>query len=175
MKRWYVVQVLSGYEDKAERALREAATRAGLADKFGEIFIPREEVVELRRGKKTTAKRKLLPGYMLVEMEMSDETWHLVRRTPYIAGFLGGDGKPRPMDPAEVERLKRQVEEGVEHPKPKVRFDVGDVVRVIDGPFTSFNGVVEEVMPDKGKLRVSVTVFGRPTPVELDFVQVEKA
>ncbi|RME86843.1 MAG: transcription termination/antitermination protein NusG [Zetaproteobacteria bacterium] len=174
-KQWYVVQVMSGYEDRVEKLLRENIAREGLEDYFGEILVPREEVVELRGGKKVTAKRKFFPGYVLVEMVMNDQTWHLVRRTQYVLGFLGAERKPRPISPAEVERIKKQITEGVERPKPKQTFEVGDVVRVIDGPFTSFNGVVEEVLPDKGKLRVSVTVFGRPTPVELDFVQVEKA
>jgi len=174
-KRWYVIQVMSGYEDRVERALREAIERAGLQDRFGEILVPREEVVELRGGKKVVSKRKFFPGYVLVEMEMNDETWHLVRRLPHVMGFVGSEQKPQPMRPDEVEKIKRQIAEGVERPKPKVSFDVGDVVRVIDGPFSSFNGVVEEVNEEKGKLRVSVMVFGRPTPVELDFVQVEKA
>lgn len=173
-KRWYVVQVYSGFEDKVQGMLRENAERAGLADAFGEIMVPREEVVELKGGQKVTSQRKFFPGYILVEMEMSDETWHVVRDTRQVSGFLGSGGKPRPMPKSEVDRLCRQIEEGVERPKPKVLFEVGEAVRVIDGPFASFNGVVEEVDEEKGKLKVSVSIFGRPTPVELDYVQVEK-
>jgi len=174
-KRWYVVQVHSGFEDKVLKALEENIRRAGKQEYFGEILVPREEVVELKGGQKVTSKRKFFPGYILVEMEMDDETWHIVRDTPHVSGFLGSGGKPRPMPPHEVEALRRQIEEGIEHPKPKVMFDIGDTVRVIDGPFASFNGVVEEVLEDKAKLKVSVSIFGRPTPVELDYVQVEKS
>jgi transcription termination/antitermination factor NusG len=173
-KRWFVVQVYSGFEDKVVERLRERIARSGLEDQFGEIIVPREDLVELKGGQKVTTQRKFFPGYILVEMEMNDETWHVVKDTPQVTGFLGSGGKPRPMPGREVEALKRQIEEGVERPKPKVMFDIGDPVRVIDGPFASFNGVVEEVMEDKGKLKVSVSIFGRPTPVELDFVQVEK-
>jgi len=173
-KHWYVVQVYSNFEDKVEAALRENIERAGLSDKFGEILVPREEVVELRDGQKVTSQRKFFPGYVLVEMEMNDETWHVVKDTPQVSGFLGSGNKPRPMPKSEVDALVRQIAEGVERPKPKVMFDIGDAVRVVDGPFASFNGVVEEVMADKAKLKVSVSIFGRPTPVELEFVQVEK-
>ncbi len=173
-KRWYVVQVYSGFEDKVATMLKENAERAGLADKFGEILVPREEVVELKGGQKVTSSRKFFPGYILVEMEMNDDTWHVVKDTRQVSGFLGSGGKPRPMPQREVDAIRRQIEEGIERPKPKVLFDVGDAVRVIDGPFASFNGVVEEVDAEKGKLKVSVSIFGRPTPVELDFIQVEK-
>jgi len=173
-KRWYVVQVYSSFEDKVFQALQERIAQSEYADSFGEILIPREEVVELRQGQKVTSKRKFFPGYLLVEMEMNDETWHIVNGTPKVSGFLGSGGKPQPMPPQEVAAIRQQVEEGIERPRPKVLFDVGDAVRVVDGPFASFNGVVEEVMEDKGKLKVSVSIFGRPTPVELDFVQVEK-
>jgi len=173
-KRWYVVQVYSGFEDKVQQMLRENAERAGLTESFGEIMVPREEVVELKGGQKVTSQRKFFPGYILVEMEMNDDTWHVVKDTRQVSGFLGSGGKPRPMPKSEVDRLCRQIEEGVERPKPKVLFEVGEAVRVIDGPFASFNGVVEEVDEDKGKLKVSVSIFGRPTPVELDYVQVEK-
>lgn len=173
-KKWYVVQVYSNYEDKVQQNLRENIERAGLQDQFGEIMVPREEVVELKGGQKVTSQRKFFPGYILVEMEMNDETWHVVKDTRQVSGFLGSSGKPRPMPKAEVERLCRQIEEGVERPKPKVLFEVGEAVRVIDGPFASFNGLVEEVDEDKGKLKVSVSIFGRPTPVELEYVQVEK-
>lgn len=173
-KNWYVVQVYSNYEDKVQQNLRENIERAGLQDQFGEIMVPREEVVELKGGQKVTSQRKFFPGYILVEMEMNDETWHVVKDTQQVSGFLGSAGKPRPMPQSEVDRLCQQIEEGVERPKPKVLFEVGEAVRVIDGPFASFNGVVEEVDEDKGKLKVSVSIFGRPTPVELEYVQVEK-
>jgi transcriptional antiterminator NusG len=173
-KRWYVVQVYSSYEDKVKAALCERIERSGLKDKFGEILVPKEEVIGLRQGQKVTSQRKFFPGYILVEMEMNDETWHIVNSTPRVTGFLGAGGKPQPMPPREVEAIRHQIEEGIERPKPKVLFNVGDAVRVIDGPFASFNGVVSEVLEDKGKLKVSVSIFGRPTPVELDFMQVEK-
>ncbi len=173
-KHWYVVQAYSNFEDKVVERLTERIERSGLVDQFGEIIVPREEVVELKNGQKVSSQRKFFPGYILVEMEMNDETWHVVKDTPQVSGFLGSGGKPRPMRAMEVEALKQQIEEGVERPRPKVMFDVGDAVRVMDGPFASFNGVVEEVMEDKAKLKVSVSIFGRPTPVELDFVQVEK-
>ncbi|MDQ6957711.1 MAG: transcription termination/antitermination protein NusG [Mariprofundaceae bacterium] len=171
---WYVVQAYSSFEDKVVERLTERIERSGLADQFGEIIVPREEVVELKKGQKVTSQRKFFPGYILVEMEMNDETWHVVKDTPQVSGFLGSGGKPRPMPAKEVTALKQQIEEGVERPRPKVMFDIGDAVRVMDGPFASFNGIVEEVMEDKAKLKVSVSIFGRPTPVELDFVQVEK-
>jgi len=171
---WYVVQAYSSFEDKVVERLTERIERSGLMDQFGEIIVPREEVVELKKGQKVTSQRKFFPGYILVEMEMNDETWHVVKDTPQVSGFLGSGGKPRPMPAKEVAALKQQIEEGVERPRPKVMFDIGDAVRVMDGPFASFNGVVEEVMEDKAKLKVSVSIFGRPTPVELDFVQVEK-
>jgi len=142
---------------------------------FGEIMVPREEVVELRDGQKVTSRRKFFPGYVLVEMELNDETWHIVKSTAQVSGFLGSGGKPRAMPQSEVDRLIHQIEEGVERPKPKVLFDVGEAVRVIDGPFASFNGLVEEVDEDAAKLKVSVSIFGRPTPVELEYFQVEKA
>lgn len=172
--RWYVVQVYSGFEDKVEGMLRENAERAGQADKFGQILVPREEVVELKEGQKVTSQRKFFPGYIMVEMELNDETWHVVKDTRQVSGFLGSTGKPRPVPQSEVDRLMHQIEEGIERPKPKVLFEVGEPVRVIDGPFASFNGLVEEVDEEKGKLKVSVSIFGRPTPVELDYVQVEK-
>ena len=173
-KQWYAVQVYSNFEDKVEKMLRENAERAGLGEQFGQILVPREEVVELKDGQKVTSQRKFFPGYVLVEMEMNDETWHVVKSTRQVSGFLGSGGKPRPMPQREVDALLHQIEEGIERPKPKVMFDIGDAVRVIDGPFASFNGVVEEVMEDKAKLKVSVSIFGRPTPVELEYIQVEK-
>jgi len=173
-KRWYVVQVYSGFEDKVQLMLAENAERANLVDKFGEILVPREEVVELRNGQKVTSQRKFFPGYIMVEMELNDDTWHVVKDTRQVSGFLGSGNKPRPVPQAQVDQLRRQIEEGVERPKPKVLFDVGEAVRVIDGPFASFNGVVEEANEETAKLKVSVSIFGRPTPVELDYVQVEK-
>jgi len=173
-KNWYVVQVYSTFEDYVAGQLKERIERSGLDDQFGEIMVPREEVVELKQGQKITSQRKFFPGYILVQMEMNDETWHIVQETPKVSGFLGAEGKPRPMPQREVDALCRQIEEGVERPRPKVMFDVGEAVRVTDGPFASFNGLVEEVMEDKAKLKVSVSIFGRPTPVELDFSQVEK-
>jgi len=173
-KQWFAVQVYSNFEDKVERMLRENIERAGLEDKFGDIMVPREEVVELRDGQKVISQRKFFPGYVLVQMEMNDETWHVVKGTRQVSGFLGSGGKPRPMPQREVDALVQQIEEGIERPKPKVMFDIGEAVRVIDGPFASFNGVVEEVMEDKAKLKVSVSIFGRPTPVELEYIQVEK-
>lgn len=174
-KHWYVVQAYSGFEDKVQQALIENIERAGLESFFGEIMVPREEVVELRDGQKVTSRRKFFPGYVLVEMELNDETWHVVKSTPQVSGFLGASGKPRPMPKKEVDQLLHQIEEGIERPKPKVLFDVGEAVRVIDGPFASFNGLVEEVDEDAAKLKVSVSIFGRPTPVELEYFQVEKA
>ncbi|MDQ6995817.1 MAG: transcription termination/antitermination protein NusG [Mariprofundaceae bacterium] len=173
-KRWYVVQVYSGFEDKVQMMLAENAERAGLGDKFGEILVPREEVVELRNGQKVSSQRKFFPGYIMVEMELNDDTWHVVKDTRQVSGFLGSGNKPRPVPQSQVEQLRRQIEEGVERPKPKVLFEVGEAVRVIDGPFASFNGVVEEADEETAKLKVSVSIFGRPTPVELDYVQVEK-
>lgn len=173
-KQWYVVQAYSGFEDKVQQALVENIDRAGLQDFFGEIMVPREEVVELRDGQKVVSRRKFFPGYVLVEMDLNDDTWHVVKSTAQVSGFLGSSGKPRPMPKHEVDRLIRQIEEGVERPKPKVLFDVGEAVRVIDGPFASFNGLVEQVDEDAAKLKVSVSIFGRPTPVELEYFQVEK-
>jgi len=172
--RWYVVQVYSGFEDKVHSMLQENAERAGLADKFGEILVPREEVVELRNGQKVSSQRKFFPGYILVEMEMNDDTWHVVKDTRQVSGFLGSGNKPRPVPQSQVDQLRRQIEDGIERPKPKVLFEVGEAVRVIDGPFASFSGVVEEADEEQGKLKVSVSIFGRPTPVELEYVQVEK-
>lgn len=171
---WYVVQVYSTFEDYVVGQLKERIERSGLDKQFGEIMVPREEVVELKKGQKISSQRKFFPGYILVEMDMNDETWHIVQDTPKVSSFLGSGGKPRPMPKSEVEALCRQIEEGVERPRQKVMFDIGEAVRVVDGPFASFNGVVEEVMEDKAKLKVSVSIFGRPTPVELDYSQVEK-
>jgi transcriptional antiterminator NusG len=174
-KRWYVVHAYSGFEKSVQRALKERVERAGMQDKFGEILVPVEEVVEMKGGQKSISERKFFPGYVLVQMEMTDDTWHLVKSTPKVTGFVGGSAnKPTPISDKEVDDILNQIREGVEKPKPKVSYEVGESVRVTDGPFTDFNGMVEEVNYDKSKLRVSVAIFGRATPVELEFGQVEK-
>ena len=174
--RWYVVHAYSGFEKSVMRNLIERIERAGMKDRFGEILVPVEEVVEMKGGQKKTAERKFFPGYVLVQMEMDDDTWHLVKSTPKVTGFVGGTAtKPAPISEKEVQSILDQMREGVEKPRPKVLFEVGETVRVIDGPFTDFNGNVEEVNYDKSKLRVSVMIFGRATPVELGFGQVEKS
>jgi transcriptional antiterminator NusG len=175
-KRWYVVHTYSQFEKSVQRALLERITREGMEDLFGQILVPVEEVVELKSGQKTISERKFFPGYVLVEMEMTDETWHLVKNTPKVTGFLGGSAmKPSPISQKEVENIMSQMQAGVEKPRPKVLFEVGEAVRVKEGPFTDFHGMVEDVNYDKSKLRVAVTIFGRSTPVELNFGQVEKA
>ncbi|MFZ5523760.1 MAG: transcription termination/antitermination protein NusG [Pseudomonadota bacterium] len=175
-KNWYVVHTYSQFEKSVQRALTERIQREGMQDKFGQILVPVEEVVELKSGQKSISERKFFPGYVLVEMEMTDETWHLVKSTPKVTGFLGGSAmKPTPISEKEVQNIMQQMQAGVEKPRPKVLFEVGELVRVKDGPFTDFNGSVEDVNYDKNKIRVAVTIFGRSTPVELDFGQVEKA
>ena len=174
--RWYVVHAYSGFEKSVARNLIERIERAGMKDRFGEVLVPVEEVVEMKGGQKKTAERKFFPGYVLVQMVMEDDTWHLVKSTPKVTGFVGGTAtKPAPISEKEVQSIMDQMREGVEKPRPKILFEVGETVRVIDGPFTDFNGNVEEVNYDKSKLRVSVMIFGRATPVELGFGQVEKA
>ncbi|MCS6786495.1 MAG: transcription termination/antitermination protein NusG [Thiobacillaceae bacterium] len=174
--QWYVVHAYSGFEKSVQRALKERIARAGMQDKFGEILVPTEEVVEMKGGHKSVTERKFFPGYVLVQMEMNDDTWHLVKSTPKVTGFVGGTAtKPSPISEKEVQAILQQIQEGVEKPKPKVLYEPGELVRIIDGPFNEFNGTVEEVNYEKNKLRVSVTIFGRATPVELDFSQVEKA
>jgi transcriptional antiterminator NusG len=174
-KRWYVVHAYSGFEKSVQRALVDRVNRAGMQDSFGQILVPVEEVVEMRGGQKSITERKFFPGYVLVEMEMNDETWHLVKSTPKVTGFVGGTAnKPAPISPKEVEKILQQMQEGVDKPRPKVLFEIGEVVRVKEGPFTDFHGTVEDANYEKNKLRVSVTIFGRATPVELDFTQVEK-
>ena len=174
-KRWYVVHAYSGMEKAVERNLRERIDRSGMQDKFGRILVPMEEVVELKNGKKAVTERRFFPGYVLVEMEMADDSWHLVKHTSKVTGFVGGaKNRPSPISEAEVLKIVTQMQEGVEKPRPKVEWVVGELVRVKEGPFTDFNGAVEDVNYDKSKVRVSVTIFGRATPVELDFAQVEK-
>ena len=173
--RWYVVHAYSGMEKAVERNIRERIERAGMQSKFGRILVPAEEVVELKNGKKSVSERRLFPGYVLVEMEMGDESWHLIKHTSKVTGFVGGArNRPAPISEAEVAKIVSQMQEGVDKPKPKVEWMVGELVRVKEGPFTDFNGAVEEVNYEKSKVRVSVTIFGRATPVELDFAQVEK-
>lgn len=175
-KKWYVVHAYSGYEKSVQRALKDRIERAGMQEKFGQILVPVEEVIEMKGGQKNISERKFFPGYVLVEMEMSDDTWHLVKDTDKVTGFVGGSAmKPTPISQKEVDNILQQIQEGVEKPRPKVLFEIGEAVRVKDGPFTDFNGNVEDVNYDKNKLRVSVSIFGRPTPVELDFNQVEKS
>jgi transcriptional antiterminator NusG len=175
-KRWYVVHAYSGFEKSVARTLQERILRDGMQDKFGKILVPVEEVVEMKAGQKNISERKFFPGYVLVEMEMTDESWHLVKNTNKVTGFVGGSAmKPTPISQKEVDKILQQVQEGVEKPRPKVLFEIGEVVRVKEGPFTDFHGNVEDVNYDKSKLRVSVTIFGRATPVELEFAQVEKA
>jgi transcriptional antiterminator NusG len=174
-KRWYVVHVYSGMEKSVHKALVERIERASLQTSFGRILVPSEEVIEVKGGQKSITERRIFPGYVLVEMDLTDETWHLVKNTSRVTGFLGGSGnRPTPISEREVEKILSQMEEGVEKPRPKILFEVGEMVRVKEGPFADFNGNVEEVNYEKSKVRVSVTIFGRATPVELDFSQVEK-
>lgn len=174
--QWYVVHAYSGFEKSVMRALKERVERSGMQEKFGEILVPVEEVVEMKGGKKMTTERKFFPGYVLVQMEMDDDSWHLVKSTPKVTGFVGGTAnKPAPISEKEVAALMQQMQEGADKPKHKITFEIGEVVRVVDGPFNDFNGAVEEVNYEKNKLRVSVTIFGRATPVELDFSQIEKS
>lgn len=174
-KRWYVVHAYSGFENQVKRSLIERVKRSGMEDLFGEILVPTEEVVEMRGGQQRKSERKFFPGYVLVQMEMTDETWHLVKDVPRVMGFIGGTGdRPAPISDKEAASILQRVQEGVEKPRPKVLFEPGEVVRVIDGPFNDFNGIVEDVDYEKSRLKVSVSIFGRATPVDLEFSQVEK-
>ncbi|MCU7836352.1 MAG: transcription termination/antitermination protein NusG [gamma proteobacterium symbiont of Taylorina sp.] len=174
--RWYVVQAFSGYEKSVKRSLEERINRFDMQSSFGEILVPTEEVVEMRDGKKRKSERKFFPGYVLVQMEMNDDSWHLVKDAPRVLGFIGGKkDEPAPITEKEVDAILNRIQEGTDKPKPKVLFEAGELVRIIDGPFNDFNGVVEEVDYDKSRMRVSVSIFGRSTPVDLQFIQVEKS
>lgn len=173
-QRWYIVHCYSGFENKVAQSIREQATDQDIGDMFENVLVPSEEVVEMRRGKKVSSERRFFPGYVLVKMEMTDRTWHLVRNTPKVAGFLGAGNKPMPVPDHEAERVLNQVQEGVERPRPSITFEIGEVVRVADGPFSSFNGTVQEVDDERARLKVAVSIFGRATPVELEYSQVEK-
>jgi transcriptional antiterminator NusG len=174
-KKWYVVHTYSGYENRVKTSLDEKIRTSGSEDVFGEVLVPSEKVVEMVKGVKKTTSRRFFPGYILVNVDLTDEAWHIVNNIPKVTGFVGGSQSPPPITEAEVKRITQQMEEGAVRPKPKVLFKKGESIRVVDGPFTNFNGIVEEVKPEKGKLRVLVSIFGRQTPVELEFVQVEKA
>lgn len=173
--RWYIVNTYSNFEKKVAEAIREKADQTGLADEFEEVLVPTEEVVEMRRGRKVTSERKFFPGYVLLKANLTDEAYHLVKETPKVTGFLGSQSKPVPVSQAEIDRILSQVQEGIDSPKPTVLFEIGEQVRVMDGPFQSFTGTVEEVDEERARLKVEVSIFGRATPVELEYAQVEKA
>jgi transcription termination/antitermination protein NusG len=172
--RWYIVHAYSNFEKKVAESVREQAAQRGLSDKFEEILVPTEQVVEIRRGRKINSERKFFPGYVLVKCDLTDDVYHLIKNTPKVTGFLGADKKPMPISDFEADRIKGQVAEGVERPKATISFEIGETVRVADGPFASFNGIVEDVDEDRSRVKVAVSIFGRPTPVELEYGQVEK-
>jgi len=173
-KRWYIVHTYSNFEKKVSESLKEQAVQKGLQDFFEQVLVPTEEVVEMRRGRRIKSERRFFPGYVLAKIDLTDEVFHLIKNTPKVTGFLGADKKPIPISDVEAERILHQVQEGIERPKPSIMFEVGEQVRVSDGPFASFNGTVEEVDEDRSRLKVAVSIFGRATPVELEFGQVEK-
>ncbi|MBB3067011.1 MULTISPECIES: transcription termination/antitermination protein NusG [Limibacillus] len=172
--RWYVVHVYSGFEKKVAESIKDQARQKGMEELFEEVLVPTEEVIEIRRGQKVTSERKFFPGYVLAKMELTDQSWHLVKDTPKVTGFLGSKGKPSPISEKEAQQILHQVQEGVERPKPSITFEIGEQVRVADGPFTSFNGTVDDVDEERSRLKVAVSIFGRSTPVELEYSQVEK-
>ena len=174
-KKWYVVHAYSGFEKSVQRALAERIQRQGMQDKFGQVLVPVEEVVEMKSGQKSTSERKFFPGYVLVEMEMDEESWHLVKNTPKVTGFVGGGTKPSPIPEQEVLRITNQIATGTLKPVPRIAFDKGETIKINDGPFQNFTGVIDEIDPARGKLKISVSIFGRSTPVELEYWQVERA